>query len=99
MTRQSRVSRPKQPSKARPTSRSKPSSTTPTVRRSPAPAASTSSVRSAADGLTGDGSSRQLPAGAHEVAGVPVGIALQVVLMLGLGLPEIAGRADFGHHL
>ena len=47
----------------------------------------------------GSGPSRQLPARPEEVAGVAVGVALQVVLVLGLGLPEIAGGADFGHDL
>ena len=42
---------------------------------------------------------RQLPARAREVAGVAVGDALQVVLVLGLGLPEGAGRRDLGDHL
>src|SRR5690348_3501703 len=42
---------------------------------------------------------RQLPARADEVAGVAVGIALEVVLVLGFGFPEVAGRHDLGHHL
>src|SRR3954451_20463042 len=42
---------------------------------------------------------RQLPVRAREVAVVPVGVALQVVLVLGLGLPERTGRADLGHDL
>src|ERR1700722_19229886 len=42
---------------------------------------------------------RQLPARADEVAGVPVGVLLQVVLVLGLGLPERAGRRDLGDDL
>jgi len=33
------------------------------------------------------------------MARVPVGIALQVVLVLGLGLPERPGRRHFGDHL
>src|SRR4051794_39005898 len=41
----------------------------------------------------------QLPAGPREVAGVSVRVALEGVLVLGLGLPERAGLADFGHHL
>src|SRR5580693_8990662 len=45
------------------------------------------------------GAVRELPARAHEVARVPVGVALQVVLVLGLGLPERAGRRDLGDHL
>ena len=32
------------------------------------------------------------------MAGVPVGVVLQVVLVLRLGLPEVPGRADLGHH-
>src|SRR6478672_4485377 len=46
----------------------------------------------------GNGPSRQLPARPDEVARVPGGVALQVILVLGLGLPEVAGGADFGHH-
>ena len=42
---------------------------------------------------------RQLPAGPDEVARVPVGVTLQVVLVLGLGLPERPGRRDLGDHL
>src|SRR4051794_14057488 len=42
---------------------------------------------------------RQLPVRPGEVAVVTVGVALEVVLMFGLGLPERAGRADRGHHL
>jgi acyl-coenzyme A thioesterase PaaI-like protein len=53
MRRRLRVSRPKQPDKARPTSRPRRSLPTPTVRQSPAPAACTSSVPSAADDLIG----------------------------------------------
>ncbi len=34
---------------------------------------------------------RQLPVGPDEVAGVAVGIALEIILMLGLGFPEVAG--------
>src|SRR6266567_2025892 len=41
----------------------------------------------------------QLPARPREVAGVAVRIALEVVLVLGLGLPERDGLADLGHHL
>src|SRR3954467_14552190 len=39
----------------------------------------------------------QLPARAREVAGVPVRVVLEVVLVLGLGLPEGDGLADLGH--
>ena len=42
---------------------------------------------------------RQLPVRPDEVAGVAVGILLQVVLVLGLGLPERPGRRDLGDHL
>lgn len=42
---------------------------------------------------------RQLPAGTDVVAGVPAGIALQVVLVLGFGLPEVVGGTDLGHDL
>jgi hypothetical protein len=41
----------------------------------------------------------QLPAGAREVAGVAVRVALEVVLVLGLGLPERDGLADLGDDL
>src|SRR4051794_39030826 len=41
----------------------------------------------------------QLPAGPREVAGVAVRVALEVVLVLGLGLPEGDGLADLGHRL
>src|SRR3954454_9199805 len=50
----------------------------------------------AADGLL---PTRQDPVGPRVVAGVAVGVALQVVLVLGLGLPERAGRLDLGHDL
>src|SRR5690606_5481517 len=42
---------------------------------------------------------RQFPAGSHVVAGVPGRVLLQVVLVLGLGFPELARRRHFGHHL
>src|SRR5215472_7746288 len=45
------------------------------------------------------GAPRQLPAGADVVAGVPVGVTLQVVLVLGLGLPERPGGRHLGNHL
>src|SRR6478735_2380029 len=41
---------------------------------------------------------RQLPVGSREVARVAVGIALEVVLMLGLGLPERTGGGHLGDH-
>ena len=47
----------------------------------------------------GGGPLRQHPIGAREVAGVAVRVALEIILMLGLGLPERAGRRHFGHHL
>src|SRR3546814_10328761 len=40
-----------------------------------------------------------LPARPHEMAGVAGGIPLQVVLMLGLGFPEVTGRLHLRHHL
>ena len=42
---------------------------------------------------------RQDPVRPREVARVAVRIALEVVLMLGLGLPERAGRRNLGHDL
>ena len=39
----------------------------------------------------------QPPVGPHEMAGVAVGISLEVILMLGLGLPEVSGGHHFGH--
>src|SRR5207249_2818566 len=42
---------------------------------------------------------RQLPVWPDEVAGVAIGIALEIILMLGLGLPEFADGRDFGDHL
>src|SRR4029453_8612846 len=42
---------------------------------------------------------RQLPARADVVARVPVRVTLQVVLVLGLGLPERSGRRHLGDHL
>src|SRR5690242_17327394 len=42
---------------------------------------------------------RQLPMRADEVAGVAVRIAFQVILVLGLRLPEIAGGRELGHDL
>ena len=52
-------------------------------------------------GLVGNpvGAGWQPPVRPDEMAGVAVRNALQVVLMLGLSLPESAGRSDFGHHL
>ena len=42
---------------------------------------------------------QQDPVRADEVAGVAVRVALEIILMLGLGLPERAGRRDFGRRL
>src|SRR5204863_9965240 len=42
---------------------------------------------------------RKNPVRADEMAGVAVGVLLEVVLMLGLGLPERARRGDFRHDL
>ena len=42
---------------------------------------------------------RQLPLRAREVAGFPVRVALEIVLVFGLGFPEGAGLADLGHDL
>jgi hypothetical protein len=47
----------------------------------------------------GSSASRQLPVRPEEVARVSAGVMLQVVLVLGLGLPEVAGGTDLGHHL
>src|SRR5580658_334586 len=44
------------------------------------------------------GPARQFPAGPDEVAGIAVRDPLQIILMLGLGLPEIAGGYQFRHH-
>src|SRR5262249_30575957 len=53
-------------------------------------------------GVSGAGlllAARQLPPWSDVVAGVAVGVALQVVLVLGFGFPERSGRGDFGDHL
>src|SRR5215212_7752646 len=42
---------------------------------------------------------RKHPAGPHEMARVAVGVLLQVVLVLILGLPERAGRGHLGDDL
>src|SRR5580765_7339734 len=39
---------------------------------------------------------RQPPSGSDEMAGVPVGIAFEIVLMFRFRFPEIADRRDFG---
>src|ERR1044071_7777512 len=49
--------------------------------------------------VRGDRSARQLPVRPRKVARVPVGIPLEVILMLGLRFPEVAGAADGRHHL
>jgi len=41
----------------------------------------------------------KFPVRPREMAGIAVRIALEIVLVLRLGLPEIAGRRHFGHHL
>src|SRR5215472_15266694 len=66
--------------------------------RCPAPASHRAPLRT---WLRGDvlRAARQLPAGPDEVAGVPVGVVLEVILVLGLGFPERPGRGDFGDHL
>jgi PAS domain S-box-containing protein len=38
------------------------------------------------------------PIGAREVAGIAIGNALEIILVLGLGFPEIAHRLDLGNH-
>src|ERR687896_210131 len=50
-------------------------------------------------GLSGGFAVWQLPARPREVAVVAVRVALEIVLVLGLGLPEGGGLADLGHHL
>src|SRR5262245_2524150 len=45
------------------------------------------------------GAAWQLPTRPHEMAGVTVRIALQVILVLGFGFPEIARGRDFGDDL
>src|SRR6266404_1713690 len=42
---------------------------------------------------------RQRPVRPHEVAGVTVGVFFQIILMLGLGLPERPGGRDLGDYL
>src|ERR1700722_11654588 len=51
------------------------------------------------DLLIGRLSMRQLPVRPDEVTGVAVRIALQVILMLGLGFPERSGRGHLGDNL
>lgn len=40
----------------------------------------------------------QLPVGPDKMTGVTGGVALEIVLMLGLSLPKIARLGNFGHH-
>src|SRR3954467_9583488 len=48
---------------------------------------------------SGGASARKLPLRADEVAGVTIRVAFQVVLVLGLGLPEVANGRNLRHHL
>src|SRR5436309_15905014 len=48
---------------------------------------------------SGGASARKLPLRADEVAGVAIRVTFQVVLVLGLGLPELASGRNFRHHL
>src|SRR5262245_42920088 len=45
------------------------------------------------------GANRQSPVGPDEMAGVAAGISLEIILMLGFGLPEVARRNDFRNDL
>jgi hypothetical protein len=45
------------------------------------------------------GANRQSPVGPDEMAGVAIGISLEIILMLGFGLPEVACRNDFRNDL
>ena len=45
------------------------------------------------------GPNRQSPVGPDEMAGVAIGISLEIILMLGFGLPEVACRNDFRNDL
>ena len=42
---------------------------------------------------------RQSPVGPDEMAGVPGRVSLEVILMLGFGLPELGCRNNIGHNL
>src|SRR5215470_5745025 len=42
---------------------------------------------------------RELPVRADEMAGIAVGVPLKVILVLGFGFPEVAGRNDLGYRL
>ena len=45
------------------------------------------------------GANRQSPVGPDEMTGVAIGISLEIILMLGFGLPEVACRNDFRNDL
>src|SRR4051812_43179390 len=60
---------------------------------------SLSSTGSAGHRLTGLLPARQLPVRPDEVAGVAVRVVLQIILMLGLGLPERSDRRKLGDNL
>lgn len=45
------------------------------------------------------GANRQSPVGPDEMAGVAIGISLEIILMLGFGLPEVACGNDFRNDL
>ena len=45
------------------------------------------------------GANRQSPVGPDEMAGIAVGILLEIILVLGFGLPEVACRNDFRNDL
>ena len=45
------------------------------------------------------GVTRQSPVGPDEMAGIAVEISLEIILMLGFGLPEVACRNDFRNNL
>src|SRR5215212_8528151 len=66
--------------------------------KAPIPAGTSPHARNAT-WLCGSLAVRELPVGPHEVARVAVRIALQVILVLGLGLPERYGLAHLGHDL
>ena len=42
--------------------------------------------------------SRQFPVGPNKVTRVAVRVTFEIILMLGLGLPEFAGWSNFRHH-
>src|SRR6266404_317515 len=48
---------------------------------------------------SGGFSSRQFPIRPDEMTGIAFGITLEVVLVIGLGFPEVAGWRNLGHHL